>query len=125
LPLRTAPAIPYAPELRRLMARDAAYSRASGNVGAVDWNPFCGCQDFARNYRMVRITAAPRGQARAKVWITLRNGGLQNFTLDMVQQTGSWRVADIHSADIPSLSAHLRREVPREEAGLRRRRKRS
>ncbi len=125
LPRDRPPPVPYAPKLGQLIARDHAYSRASGDVGAIDWDPLCGCQDFAGNFGLVRITAAPRGMMGAKVWVTLRNGGLQNFALDMVLAGGVWRVADVHEADVPSLLALLRREVPREEAGLRRRRMRS
>ena len=103
----------YAPELRRWLERDRAWSARTGYVGAIDAVPFCDCQDTTDNYRFEsRVVKTAAG---ATAHVRLRNGGWQVFRIDLIASPRGWLVADVHSKDMPSLLAHLRREVPREE----------
>jgi hypothetical protein len=109
----------YAPELKNLVDRDGAWSRASGDVGVVDGIAFCDCQDTAPNYRIMSSSVAARGATGAIVTVMLRNEKTGRFTIDLILSRGHWLVADIHSPETPSFLGLLRREVPREEAELR------
>ncbi|MEP7008218.1 MAG: hypothetical protein ABI810_19725 [Sphingomonas bacterium] len=111
--------IHYAPELKNLVDRDGAWSRASGDVGVVDGIAFCDCQDTAPNYRIITSSVAARGATGAVVTVMLRNEKTARFTIDLSLSRGHWLVADIHSPETPSFLGLLRREVPREEAELR------
>jgi hypothetical protein len=113
-------AVHYAPELKRLIDRDGAWSRASGDVGVVDGIPFCDCQDTARNYRIMSSSVAAHGASGAIVTVMLRNEKTGRFAVDLILSQGHWLVADIHSPETPSFLGLLRREVPGEEAELRR-----
>jgi len=110
----------YAPELKALMDRDRAYSKATGDIGVADGVPFCDCQDTAPNYRIMSSSVAARGATGAIVTVMLRNEKTRRFTVDLLLSKGHWLVRDVHSPDTPSFLALLRREVPGEEAELRR-----
>ena len=110
----------YAPELKKLVDRDGAYSRASGDVGVIDGIPFCDCQDTTPKYQIMRSSVVARGAAGAVVTIILRDEKTGRFVIDLTLSNGRWLVADIHSPDTPSFLGLLRREVPKEEAELRR-----
>jgi hypothetical protein len=120
LPRGDAASVPYSPELRQWIARDAAYARAIGAKGTIDRVPLCGCRRFARNFSVVRLAGASRGQTGAKVWVTVRNDGLRSFAIDLAYMNGGWRVKDVHGSRIPSFLALMRYAVPRQEARLRR-----
>ena len=109
----------YARELKNLVDRDAAWSRTSGDVGVVDGIAFCDCQDTAPNYRIMSSSVAARGTTGAVVTVILRNERTGRFMVDLILSRGHWLVADIHSPETPSFLGLLRREVPREEAELR------
>lgn len=112
-------AVHYAPELKNLIDRDGAWSRASGDVGVVDGIAFCDCQDTAANYRIMSTNVAARGATGAVVTVMLRNKKTRRFTIDLILSRGHWLVADIHSPETSSFLRLLRREVRREEAELR------
>jgi len=110
----------YAPELKSLIDRDRAYSKATGDIGVSDGVPFCDCQDTAANYRIMSSGVAAHGAAGAIVTVMLRNEKIRRFSVDLILSKGRWLVADVHSPDTPSFLDLLRREVPGEEAELRR-----
>lgn len=62
----------YAPELKNLIDRDGAWSRATGDVGFIDGIAFCDCQDTAPNYRMMSSSVAASGATGAVVTVMLR-----------------------------------------------------
>ena len=91
----------FSPHLLRLIRRDAART-PKGEVGALDGDPICNCQDFEMSAIQVQVSAAGRGWARA--WATFVNAGQpQAVSLDLVAVKGHWRVADVHAQDMPSL----------------------
>ena len=108
----------YSSTLGVLIRRDSAFSRRSGDVGAIEAVPFCGCQDTDPDYRIIATSVKPLGAKGAAVSVLLHNGTDQRFTIDLVREQEEWRVADVHGPDVPSLLALLQRGVPREEASL-------
>jgi glutathione S-transferase len=96
----------FAPPLLALILRDRA-TTPSGDVGILDGDPICDCQDTGGvRATHLTITAAGPGHARARV--TLRfPSETREMTLDLVagRETGrgEWRVADVHTKETPSL----------------------
>jgi hypothetical protein len=105
----------FAPQLLALIRRDRA-SAPPGEVGLLDGDPICDCQD-AGGLRLTHlaITAAGPGRARARVSLRFPPVETRVLTLDLVAEQGEWRVADVHAAETPSLVRFL-------EQGLRGRR---
>jgi hypothetical protein len=102
---RQAPNV-FAPALLALIRRDRA-STAPGDAPNLDGDPICDCQDTGgMKVASIVVGPAPKGHARATV--TLAFGRERRVvTLDLAPQAGRWRVADVHTADTPSLSAWL------------------
>jgi len=100
----------YAPELNRLLAREAA--AAGGEVGLLDAVPFCDCQDTANNFGFHTISVAV-GPNQAVVTVQLRNGGASIYRIDMVRLHDGWAVADIHGPVHASLVTWLRSALAR------------
>lgn len=100
----------FAPALLRLIRRDAAETPA-GDVGALDGDPICDCQDFdgLRNVD-VRIAGGANGHARATIRFQI-TGQRRTVGLDLVAVGGHWRVSDVHTADTPSLVRLLTRSL--------------
>jgi hypothetical protein len=85
---------------------------AKGEVGALGADPFCSCQDY--EVTAVKATAKLLGPDRAEVTVAFRNFGTPQTTrLSLVKTAGGWRVADVHTAEVPSLVALLRRAIKR------------
>jgi hypothetical protein len=101
--------IRYAPDLQRLMQSDAACAARTGQICALDFVPFCECQDTAENYALLAASARGRGAKGATVTVTLRNGATRRFAVDLDWSAGVWRVADVRGTATPSLLAFLRR----------------
>lgn len=100
----------FAPALLRLIRRDATET-GPGDVGALDGDPICDCQDFGglRNVRM-KVTGGVKGQARATVRFQI-SSEWRTVNLDLVAIQGHWRVGDVHTADTPSLVSYLTRSL--------------
>jgi len=100
---RQAPTV-FSPRLLKLIRRDAA--RAKGEVGALDGDPICDCQDQEITQVDVAVEAAGPDKATARV--SFRNfGEAQSVRLDLLWAHGHWRVDDTHSESTPSLAALL------------------
>jgi hypothetical protein len=99
----------FEPSLVKLIATTAA-SGSEDEVGPLDFDPLCACQDpqglqasvvvdkvegeTAKAVAVVRFPDAPQDQPR-----TIR--------YDLVAVKGQWRIADLHEDDLPSLRALL------------------
>ena len=95
----------FSPALLALMRRDTALT-PKGDVGALDGDPFCDCQDYA--ITKVTVAVAAQGKDRARADVHFRNFDTPTaVTLDLISVKGRWRVDDIHTADMPSLSRLL------------------
>lgn len=102
---RQAPQV-FTPELVKLMRRSVALT-PKGDVPPLDGDPICDCQDFEISAVAVKVAARDAQHARAEV--TFKNfGEPQTATLDLVAVSGQWRVADVHTANTPSLVGLLR-----------------
>ncbi len=78
-----------------------------GDVGALDGDPICDCQDQQITDVAVEATPLSPGHVRARV--RFRNFGRpQDLTLDLALGRRGWRVDDVHSRETPSLIALLR-----------------
>lgn len=91
----------FAPDLIALIRREAA-SVPKGEVGALDGDPICDCQDWQISKVEVAVTGPKPGAAVADVHF--RNAGEpREVRLDLVAVQGRWRVGDVRTADMPSL----------------------
>ncbi len=107
---RDAPAT-FAPRLLALLRQDRA-SAAPGDVGLIDWDPICNCQDD-EGLKVARLTLRATGPRQARADLVLRFvGDSQALSLDLAATPAGWRVADVRTRDAPSL-------VRRLEVGLR------
>jgi len=96
----------FAPPLLALILRDRA-TTPSGDVGILDGDPICDCQD-AEGVRATHLTITAAGPGRARARVTLRfPSETREMTLDLVAGRdagrGAWRVADVHTSETPSL----------------------
>ena len=91
----------FAPPLLALIRRDAAL--AHGEVGTLDYDPICSCQDYGP-FKSLTISAAPPvgDKAQATVsWKSFNDSVTAKY--ELVRIGGSWRIADIITKDVPSL----------------------
>ena len=105
---RQAPAT-FSPGLLRLI-RQAAAQTPAGEVGALDGDPICDCQDFGVSRLAVTVSEVAGGRAQATA--RFRNlGDPRTVRLDLAAIRGHWRVDDIHTTDTPSYAAYLRQSL--------------
>jgi len=91
----------FSPALLGLMARDAART-PKGEVGALDGDPICNCQDH--EITGVSVVVTETGSGRATAIVGFRNfGRAESVGLDLVWAQGGWRVDDVHARDMLSL----------------------
>jgi hypothetical protein len=97
----------FSPRMIVLLRRDQRLT-PRGDVGALDGDPICDCQDFEISNVRIDVRAGKPGQARAVV--TFDNlGRATTLRLDLVAVQGQWRIDNIHSESIPDLATFLRR----------------
>ena len=90
-----------------LVQRDRRMTPA-GDVGALDGDPICDCQDFAITRVQVEVKPAAAPD-RASAVVRFRNfGEPQTVRLDLVVQGGGWRIDNIRSKGTPDLAVYLR-----------------
>lgn len=95
----------FAPPLVTAIREEARASR--GEVGFMDADPLCDCQDPA-GMRPSVTEAARTGPAAARVRVALHFGSeTRNLSLKLVRTAAGWRIADISDADEPSLLVDL------------------
>ncbi|HEY2178198.1 MAG TPA: hypothetical protein VGH15_06410 [Caulobacteraceae bacterium] len=98
----------FHPSLIALIREDSRL--AGGEVGALDGDPICDCQDDSGT-RFAVTTVRAAGPARA-VAAVIRHGtegprDIETITLDLALTDGHWRVYDVGTKDTPSLRAYL------------------
>ena len=100
----------YAPVL--LAAMDANSVAYAGEVGYLDNDPLCDCQDSAQDLRQLRFDIQPLadGQLRASTRLDDPEHPL-DLQLTLQRQGSSWRVADIATPSVPSLLQALQRDT--------------
>jgi hypothetical protein len=100
----------YAPTL--LMAMQANRDAYAGEVGYLDVDPLCACQDMAQDLRHLVFDIQPLADEQLSASTQL-DGPQQPLALRLsLQRHGnSWRIADITTADEPSLRLALERDT--------------
>lgn len=113
----------FTTRLSRLIRADEA-STPPGDVGALDGDPICDCQDPG-GLRVQRVVVTLTGPERAQARVDLRfPDGRRRIRLDLIEGRAGWRVDDVHTSDLPSLvsllaAATLRQNLPHEaQSGL-------
>jgi hypothetical protein len=91
--------------LAALIRRDQRNAR--NEVGALDGDPLCDCQDDAgMTWKIVNIVPQGAGRALAQVRLTFPDTPrprIDDLRVDLVRTPAGWRIHDIASSDTPSL----------------------
>ena len=100
----------YTPAL--IAAMQANSDAYAGEVGYLDGDPLCDCQDTAQDLRQLSFDIQPLadGQLRASTQLDDPQHPLQ-LQLTLQRQGSSWRVADIANPRAPSLLQALGRDT--------------
>lgn len=100
----------YTPAL--IAAMQANSDAYAGEVGYLDGDPLCDCQDTAQDLRQLVFDIQPLadGQLRASTQLDDLQHPLQ-LQLTLQRQGNSWRVADIANPRAPSLLQALGRDT--------------
>jgi len=100
------PARIFAPPL--VIALRENERRSSGEVGYLDADPLCQCQDASGLRASIAAVRRPRpGTAEVQVRIAFPGGDARELRLKLARTPAGWRVADIATADEPSFLAGL------------------
>jgi hypothetical protein len=98
----------FAPALVAAIREDRRLS--SEEVGYMDADPLCQCQDAAGLRAAIdRIRPSGRTGAEARVRIAFGGSDRRDLRLKLVRTAAGWRIADIATADEPSLLGGLNR----------------
>jgi len=82
--------------------------KSNGEVGAMDSDPICRCQDWnALKVTALRVAMQGANAAAADVAIS-DDGDVQKIHFSLVWMKDGWRIRDIGTGDEPSLAAYLR-----------------
>lgn len=94
------------PAMLALLKHDRDASK--GEVGAMDSDPICRCQDWtALKLVSVHVTMPAKDAAAADV-VFSDDGEVQKVHFALVWTSGGWRIHDIAAKDEPSLAGYLR-----------------
>lgn len=106
----------FTPRLVAALAEDARLSK--GEVGYVDGDPICQCQDSEGvTGRVEKVTLRERNSARAQVLIGFPDSTPRRVRFTLARTFTGWRIADVSSPDEPSFLRGL------EESNRKRRQK--
>jgi hypothetical protein len=98
----------FAEPLAAAMAEDSRLSH--GEVGFLDGDPLCQCQDPSGLQALIREVRRPtRKTAIAQIRLRLTGYEPREVRLRLVRGQSGWRIADIGTADTPSLLRDLQR----------------
>jgi hypothetical protein len=115
---RSAPEV-FDPSMVRLISDEAA-ATPKGDVGAIDGDPICDCQDSAgMTARIASIHATGPSHALASVELVFGQAAppdIRHLDLDLVAIGDQWRVYDIRTDDQPSLRAFLEQSIVQAKA---------
>ncbi len=101
----------FAPTLLALIRQDQKL--AGGEVGALEGDPLCDCQDDSGlRVKIGPVSPAGPGAARAVVTLTFTGHSpaeIRRLVIKLAATRVGWRIADIESDSEPSLRAYLAR----------------
>jgi hypothetical protein len=91
----------FAPKLLAAIKEDARL--ANGEVGYVDGDPICQCQDTdGLHAKVARVTSQGPSKALAEVVLDFTDSTARRVRFSLVRTAAGWRIADVSSADEPS-----------------------
>lgn len=95
-------------------AFDRVWNRAVGKGGALDYDPFCSCQDFDPKKFRFRIIALKVAGSRATAEVDTAAFGTQwdHHRLTFVRTPQGWRLDDLGDRTDPSLKTSMARSRP-------------
>lgn len=97
----------FSPRMIALLKRDVQLT-PKGDVGALDGDPICDCQDF--HITQVRVAVAPIREGRTVADVRFLNfKAKQAVRLDLVDTGAGWRIDNIHTASTPDLADYLQK----------------
>ena len=96
----------FTPGLLGLIRKDKA--SAAGEVGRLDHDPICACQDYDA-LKSLRIDLSSTGRDATHAAVSFLNNG-QSVTVgfSLVRTAAGWRIDDLQERGIASLRAFLR-----------------
>ncbi len=95
----------FSPRIVALLKRDAQLT-PKGDVGALDGDPICDCQDF--HITQVQVALAPVQARRTTADVRFLNfKERQAVRLDLVETGAGWQIDNIHTASTPDLADYL------------------
>jgi hypothetical protein len=96
----------FSPSLTEEIRKDSS----GGEVGYLDGDPLCDCQDYDRISAQVRKLAQPAAQsAVADVHVVLGPRETRNLELKLTLTPKGWRISDVIGTDHKSLLKELQR----------------
>jgi hypothetical protein len=97
------------PALAKLMNQDT--SLLKGEVGALDADPICDCQDWDE-VKIIKLQIKLKNTNKTTAHVLFSNCGENNINeFDLIQINNNWYIDDIHSSKTPSLRALLEQEI--------------
>jgi hypothetical protein len=99
----------FSPRMVALLRRDEKLT-PKGDVGALDGDPICDCQDFDINRVEVKLGPIRGGRTVADVRF-LNFKDWQTVRLDLIAMGAGWRIDNIHTASTPDLAAYLQKHA--------------
>jgi len=91
-----------------------------GDLGTIDGDWLCGCQDFVSLKTTVTILAATPTTAKATsdyVDTGIASDGAHHNSFDLVKENGAWRIHDVTTGTDPSLRKDLQDEIKQLKSG--------
>ena len=96
----------FSPTLTEAIRRDSS----GGEVGYLDGDPLCDCQDFERiSARILSIKRPNARSASARVHVTLGPKAERDLKISLVLTPSGWRIADVVDPRGHSLLKELQR----------------
>ncbi|MCZ8015662.1 MAG: DUF3828 domain-containing protein [Limnobacter sp.] len=97
----------YSSTLLGLIRKEQQQQIASGEIGKLSADPLCNCQDPA-SVQIVEITPGVSKDGQVTVRVTLLVSGMtEKLRLDLVRETGRWKIDDVTGGQTTSLHNSL------------------
>lgn len=99
----------YERMLNAMIGADA--SKAGGEVGMLDYDPICDCQDSG-GFTLDSVTVTETGPAAAEALVVFTNvGETKRQTLKLVKEGPMWKISDVLVPGRPALTEQLMAEI--------------
>lgn len=94
------------PDMVALLKRD--HDKSNGEVGAMDSDPICRCQDWEA-IKVKSLIVTMQGASAANADVTISDlGDTQKIHYALIWTKDGWRIHDIGAKDEPSLITYLK-----------------